>query len=200
MPTTPIARFARYSSVWWHSRPRARCLDDASLTPASARPQSNPTGMCLSTRLSKTAGHTPWSRCMSVSVTTMTHATPSMPVGMPTALRGRGLAAATTLVVADATIAARTEARALSCRDLRPLADSSSTPSSHHGTDHRPTSQNTLEKRIPDYGSRIIGLLAKPVERIMMISLFVTFHYSWPIQRERGWNTFRPIESKVGRT
>ena len=33
----------------------------------------------------------------------------------------------TTLVVADATIVARTEARALTCLDLRPLANTSST-------------------------------------------------------------------------
>ena len=86
------------------------------------------------------------------------------------------------------------------CRDLRPLVDTSSTPSSHHGTDSRPTSRNTLGKQTPDYGSRIIGLLAKPVEQIVTISLSATFHCSWSIRCERGWNTFRPTESKVGRT
>ena len=55
-------------------------------------------------------------------------------------------------------------------------------------------------KRTPDFGSRIISLLAKPVERIMTISLSATFHCSWPIWHERGWNTFRQTESKVGRT
>ena len=42
--------------------------------------------------------------------------------------------------------------------------------------------------------------LARQVVRIMTISLSATFHCSWPIQHEHGWNTFRPIESKVGRT
>ena len=71
---------------------------------------------------------------------------------------------ATTLVVADTTIAARTEARAPSCPDLRPLADTPSTLPSHRGTDHQLTSQNTQGKQTPNYGLRIIGLLAKLVE------------------------------------
>ena len=123
---------------------------------------------------------------MSVLAATVTRATPLMPVDMPIVMQGRGLAMATTLNVADATIAVSTEARALACRDLRPSVDTSSTPSSHHDTDRQPTSQNTLGKRTPDYDSRIIGLLAKPMERIMMISLSATFHCSWPIQREHG--------------
>jgi len=41
---------------------------------------------------------------------------------------------ATTLVEVDATIVARTKARALTCRDLRPLANTSSTSSSHRDT------------------------------------------------------------------
>ena len=114
--------------------------------------------------------------------------------------RERELAMATTLIMVDAMRALRTEARALAYQDLRPSADTSSTPPSHHGTDHQSTSQNTLGKQTSDYGSRIIGLLVKPVERIMMISLSATFHCSWQIRRERGWNTFRPTESKVGRT
>ena len=85
---------------------------------------------------------------------------------------------ATTLIVVDATIAARTEAQALTCQDLRPLANTSSTPSSHHGTDRQPTSQNTPRKQTLDCGSRIIGFLAKPVEQIVTISLSATFHYS----------------------
>ena len=56
---------------------------------------------------------------------------------------------ATTLIVADATTAARTEARALTCRDLRLLADTSSTPPSHRGTDCRPTSQKYSEEMNP---------------------------------------------------
>ena len=107
---------------------------------------------------------------------------------------------ATTLVVVAATTMATSKAQALACQDLRPLADTSSTLPSRHGTDHQPTSRNTLGKRTSNYGSRITSLLAKPVERIMAISLSATFHYSWPIRRERGWNTFRPTESKVGRT
>ena len=50
---------------------------------------------------------------MSISATTMTHATPSMPVGVPTVIQGRGLIVSTTHIVVDATIAARTEAQAL---------------------------------------------------------------------------------------
>ena len=92
------------------------------------------------------------------------------------------------------------EARALTCRGLRPLADTSSTPPSGQGTDHQLTSQSTLGKQTSDYGSRITCLLAKMVERIMTISLFAAFHCSWLIRREHGWNTFCPTESKVGRT
>ena len=55
-------------------------------------------------------------------------------------------------------------------------------------------------KQTLNYGSRIIDLLVKLVERIMTTSLSAIFHCSWLIQRERGWNTFRPTESKVGRT
>ena len=40
--------------------------------------------------------------------------------------------------------------------------------------------------------------LARQVVRIMTISLSVTFHCSWPIRHEHGWNTCHPIESKVG--
>ena len=156
--------------------------------------------MCRSTRRSKVTGHIPWSWCMNVSASTVTRATPSTPVGVPTEMQGRRLATATTLVMADTTTTARTEARASTFRDLRPLADTSSTPSSHRGTDHRPTSRNTLGKQTRDCGSRIIGLLAKLVERIMMISLFAIFHCSWPIRCEHGWNTFRPTDSRVGRT
>ena len=142
----PIVRFTRYSSVWWCSRLRACCPNDASLTPASTRPQSDPTRTYQSTRRGKAASYVLRSRCMSVSAATMTHATPSMPTGMPTVMRGRRLAVATTLIVVDATTAARTEARALTCWDLRPLADTSSTLFSHRGTDRRPTSQNTPRK------------------------------------------------------
>ena len=85
-------------------------------------------------------------------------------------------------------------------RYLRPSADTSSTPPSCHGIDHQPASQNTPGKRTPDYGLRIISLLAKPVERIMMTSLSITFHCSWPIKHEHGWNTFRPTDIKVGWT
>ena len=122
----PITRFACYSSMRQRSRPRARYPDDVSSTPASTRPQSDPTRTCQSTRRS-----------------TMTRATPWMPAGVPAVMRGRRLAVATTLVVAYATITARTEARAPTCRDLRPLANTSSTPSSHRGTYRRPTSRNT---------------------------------------------------------
>ena len=71
---------------------------------------------------------------------------------------------ATILVMEDAMTSVRTEAQAPAYRDLRPSANTSSTPSSHHGTDHRLTSRNTLGKRTLDYGSRIIDLLAKLVD------------------------------------
>ena len=85
---------------------------------------------------------------------------------------------ATTLVVVDATTVVRTGAQAPTYQDHKPLADTSSMPPSHRGTDHRPTSRNTLGKQTSDYGSRITGLLAKPVEQKMMISLSATFHCS----------------------
>ena len=91
-----------------------------------------------------------------------------------------------TLIMVDAMTVARIEARALAYHGLRPSVDTSSTLPSNHGTDRRPTSRNTLGKRTLDYGSRIIDLLDKLVERIMMISLSATFHCSWPIRRERG--------------
>ena len=56
---------------------------------------------------------------------------------------------ATTLIMVDAMTAVRTKARAPTCRDLRPLADTSSAPSFHYGTDHQPISQNTLGETNP---------------------------------------------------
>ena len=47
---------------------------------------------------------------MSVSAATVTCVTPSMPAGVPMVIRGMELAAATTLIMVDATIVARTEA------------------------------------------------------------------------------------------
>jgi len=70
----------------------------------------------------------------------MMHATPSMLVGVPTMTQERELAAAITLAVADAMIAARTEARALAYRVLRPSAVTSSTLLSRQGIDHLPIS------------------------------------------------------------
>ena len=104
------------------------------------------------------------------------------------------------LVMADATTAERTEGRALAYRALRPSVDTSSTLLSHQGTNHQPTSQSTLGRQTVDYGSKTISLPAKLVVRIMTTSLFITFHYSWPIRHERGWNTCRPTESRVRQT
>ena len=47
---------------------------------------------------------------MSISTSTVTHITPWMPVGVDEATRERKSAAATTLVMADATTAMRTRA------------------------------------------------------------------------------------------
>ena len=46
---------------------------------------------------------------MSVSVATVLRAAPSMPAGIPVVMQGRELVVATTLVMEDAIIAARTE-------------------------------------------------------------------------------------------
>ena len=56
-------------------------------------------------------------------------------------------------VAADATTAAKTEARAPACRALRPSTDTSSMLPSRQGTGHQPTSRSTLGRQIPDYGS-----------------------------------------------
>ena len=129
----------------------------------------------------------------------MMRATPSMPAGMPTAIQGRELATATTLVVVDAMIAARTEAQALASRDLRPSANTSSTSPSHHGTDHQPTSQNALGKRTLDYDSRIIGLLAKLVERIMWQNHRLVFHQTLSAPKA-SYNGRYPSGTPQGRT
>ena len=121
----PITRFTRYLSVRRRNRPRAHYLDDMSSMPASTRPQSDLTRTHQSTRRRKVVGYAPWSWCMSVSGATATRATPSMPADVPMAIRGWGLAVATTLVMVDSTTVVRTEARALTCRDLRRLADTS---------------------------------------------------------------------------
>ena len=183
----------------WRSRLRAHCLGDASSTPASARPQSAPARMRRSTRSHKEVGSTSQSWCISFSAATVTHATPSTSADVPTMTQKREPAVATTLIVADATTVARTEAQALACWGLRPSADTSSTLPSHQGTSHQPISQSTLGKQTPDYGSKTIGLPAKPVVWIMMTSLSATFHCSWPIRHGHGWNTSHPTESKVGR-
>ena len=104
------------------------------------------------------------------------------------------------LIAVDTMIAARTKSRALACLGLRPSADISSMLPFHQGTDHQPISQSTLGKQTLDYGSKTIDLPTKPVVRIMMTSLSTTFHCSWPIQHERGLNTCRPTESRVGQT
>jgi len=111
---------------------------------ASACPQSISVGTRQSIRRHKAIGSAPQSRCISVSAATVTHATPSTPTGVPTMTREREVATAITLIVADATIVARTKARALAYRGLRPLANTSSMPSSHHGTDRQPSSHSRL--------------------------------------------------------
>ena len=70
-------RFACCLSMRLHSRLRARCLGDRSLTPANARPQNAPAGVRQSTRHHKVAGSTLRSWWISVSAATMMHATPS---------------------------------------------------------------------------------------------------------------------------
>ena len=95
----PIVRFARYSSMRRRSKPKARCLDDVSSTPAGACPRSDLTRTHQSTRHRKAAGYAPWSWCMSVLAATMTRTTPSTPIGVPMAMRGRELAVASPSLV-----------------------------------------------------------------------------------------------------
>ena len=104
------------------------------------------------------------------------------------------------LDAADATIVARTGARAPAYRGLRPSASASSVLHSHQGIDHLPISLNTLGRQTPDFGLKTIGLPVKPVVRIMTTSLFTTFHCSSLIRHERGWSTFHPMPPRVGRT
>jgi len=118
------------SSLCW------RCKLDASQRVASGqhvRDVSVHQAPCAS------GGHA-WPRCMSVLASTMTHVTPWMPVGMDEAMRERKPAATTIVVATDATIVVRTGARAPTGRDLRPSANTSSTPPSDRVTDRRPTS------------------------------------------------------------
>ena len=103
------------------------------------------------------------------------------------------------LDVADAMTAARTGARALAYQALRPSVGTSSTLPSCQGIDHLSISLNTLGRQTLDSSLKTIGLSVKPVVRIMTTSLYATYHYSWPIRHERGWNTCRPTQSRVGR-
>ena len=98
----------------------------------------------------------------------------------------------------DAMIVARTRAQALACLALRPSTGTSSTLHSRQGIDHLPISLNTLGRQTLDVGLKTIGLPVKPVVQIMTTSLSATFHYSWPIRHERGWNTCCPMQSRVG--
>ena len=106
---------------------------------------------------------------------------------------------ATTLGTADATIAVRTGVRAPASQDLKPSADTSSTPLSHQGIDRPPMFLNIPVKLTPGSGSKTIGLPVKPVAQMMTTSLFATSHCSWPIRREHGWSTYRPTPYTVGR-
>ena len=82
------------------------------------------------------------------------------------------------LDAADATTVARTGARALACRGLRPSVGTSSTLHSHQSIDQLPISLNTLGRQTPDFGLKTIGLPIKPVVWIMTTSLSATFHCS----------------------
>ena len=75
----------------------------------------------------------------------------------------------------DATIAARTRARAPAYPALRPSAGTSSTLCSRQGIDHLPISLSTLGRQTPDFGLKTIGLPIKLVVRIMMTSLSQNF-------------------------
>ena len=66
--------------------------------------------MHQSTKHHKAAGSALWPRYISVSAATMTRATPSTPIDAPMMTREREPDMAITLIVADAMIAARTEA------------------------------------------------------------------------------------------
>ena len=185
-------RFARYLSMWQHSRQKARCLGDTSPTPASVPPRCAPPGTRRSTRRRKATGSALQSRCI-VSATTTTHAAPSTPVDAPTVTRGKEPTAAIILDAADATTAARTKARALACQALRPSAVTSSMRHSHQGIDHLPTSLSIPGRQTPDFGLKTIGLRVKPVVRIMTTSLSATFHCSSPIRHV--WLEYLPSDA-----
>ena len=171
-------RFTRYSSVQRRSRLRARCLDDTSSTQAIVHPQSAPAGMHQSTRRRETIGSSPRSWCTNVSAATATHVALLMPVDAPTATREKEPVTAIILIAAGATTAARTEARAPACRALRPSVGTTSTLLSHQGIDRLPISLSTPRRQTLDFGSKTIGLPAKPVVQIMTTSLSATFHCS----------------------
>ena len=88
----------------------------------------------------RTVGGVLQSWCISVLVVTVTHAALSMLVGVPTVIQEKEPAAAIILIAADAMTVARTGDRALACRGLRPLTDTSSMLPSLQGTSHQPTS------------------------------------------------------------
>ena len=136
----PVEKFTRYSSVRWHSKRKARCLDDANLTPASARPRYIPPRTRPFTRRRQATGSAPLSRYINVSAIAVTCAAPSTPAGAPMATKEKEPVAAIILDVADATTAARTGARVPACQALGPSADTSSTLRSPRGTNRPPIS------------------------------------------------------------
>ena len=195
----PTTKFTRCLSMQRHSRRRARCLGDASSTPASAHPRCAPLGTHLSTKRHKATGSALQSRYINVSATTTTSAAPSTPADAPTMTQEKEPDMATTLGAVDATTAARIGVRAPASQDLKPSADTSSTPLSHQGIDHPPTFLNIRVKLTPGSSSKTIGLPVKPVAQMMTTSLFATSHCSWPIRHEHGWSTYRPTPYTVGR-
>ena len=195
----PTTKFARCSSVRRRSRQKVCCPNDVSPTPASVRPRCAPLRMHLFTRHRQAAGSTPLFRCINISTTTATHATPSTPAGVPTTTQEKEPTTAIILDVADATTVVRTRAPAPACQALRPSAVTSSTQRSHQGINHLPTSLSTPRRQTLDFGLKTIGLHVRPVVRVMTISLFAISHYSWLTRREHGWSTYRPMLFKVGR-
>ena len=127
----PVEKFARCLNVQRRSKRKARCLDDMNPTPASPRPRYVPPRTRPFTRCHQATGSAPLSRYINVSATAVTCAAPSTPAGAPTATKEKKPVVAIIHDAADATTAARTEARAPACQALRPSADTSSTLLSH---------------------------------------------------------------------
>ena len=117
----PVEKFVRCSNVRRRSRRKAHCLDDVNPTPASARPQYVPPRTRPFTRRRQATGSAPLSRYINVSAIAVTCAAPSTPAGALMVMKEKKPVAPIIHDVADATTAARTEARVLAYQQQSPI-------------------------------------------------------------------------------